>query len=596
MDTLFLSLTDEELKESFHKLRTREDIAALLQISDYQLRYHLYIYPREKAYTTFKISKKLGGSRLISSPKTALKIIQKKLNQVFKSVYQPKHSTHGFTVDKSILTNAKQHLRQRYVLNLDLKDFFPSINFGRVRGLLMAPPYNCPEEVATVLAQICCHENQLPQGAPTSPIVSNMICAKLDSHLQRLAKKYQCIYTRYADDITFSTSKPRFPPHLGLFSKESEKLILGNELKNIIEQNGFLINDLKVRLQTRHGRQEVTGIIVNEKLNIKRRYIRQIRAVLHAWEKYGLENTEAEFWKRDNKHRLQINPDSFRNIVRGRIEFVGTVRGKDDKIYLNFLRALKKLAPDLVDDLKLTLFDPKSLSEFQEFDSNKAIIWTEGKTDLKHLKSALKWILNNDIEYKFNLNFKENLDDQKQGSGELIKICEQFCKDERVTPIIAIFDRDESNIIPKVHDDTKGFKDWGNGVYSFALPTPKHRQDLSSGICIEHYYQDEEIQRKDGDDRRLFLSKEFNEKSGKHYDDLRLNTTINIKSNQSKIIDEKVFDNNHNNVALSKDKFADYILNDIDNFNDFNFEEFQEIFKIIEKILRLHSETSLPIN
>jgi RNA-directed DNA polymerase len=123
MDTLFLSLTDEELKEGFHKLRTRKDIAALLQISDYQLRYHLYIYPHEKAYTTFKISKKSGGIRLISSPKTSLKIIQKKLNQVFKNVYQPKPSTHGFTVDKSILTNAKQHLRQRYVLNLDLKDF-----------------------------------------------------------------------------------------------------------------------------------------------------------------------------------------------------------------------------------------------------------------------------------------------------------------------------------------------------------------------------------------------------------------------------------------------------------------------------------------
>jgi RNA-directed DNA polymerase len=596
MGTLFLSLTDEELKEGFHKLKKREDIAALLQISDYQLRYHLYIYPREKAYTTFKVSKKSGGSRLISSPKTSLKIIQKKLNQVFKSVYQPKSSTHGFTVEKSILTNAKQHLRQRYVLNLDLKDFFPSINFGRVRGLLMAPPYNCPEEVATVLAQICCHENQLPQGAPTSPIVSNMICAKLDSHLQRLAKKHQCIYTRYADDITFSTSKSRFPPHLGFFSKESEKLILGNELKNIVEQNGFLVNDLKVRLQTRHGRQEVTGIIVNEKLNIKRRYIRQIRAVLHSWKNDGLEKAEAKFWKCDNKHRFQTNPDSFRNIVRGRIEFVGTVRGKDDKIYLNFLRSLKKLAPDLVNDLKFSFPDSKSLSNTQAFNLNKAIIWTEGKTDLKHLKSALKWSSKNNIKYEFSLDFKEDLDDQKQGSSELIKICEQFCKEKRAPPVIAIFDRDEANIIQKVHDNAKGFKDWGNGVYSFALPTPKHRQDLNGGICIEHYYQDEELQRKDSDNRRLFLSKEFNEKSGKHYDNLSLNTRVNIKSNQSKIIDEQVFDDNHNNVALSKDKFADYILKNVNNFNDFDFESFKEIFEIIEKILKFHYEVSLPIN
>ncbi|MFM7599972.1 MAG: reverse transcriptase domain-containing protein [Pseudanabaena sp.] len=589
MKTTFLSLSAEELKEQFYKLRTREDIAALLQVSDYQLRYHLYIYPREKAYATFQIPKKSGGSRSISAPKTSLKIIQQKLNQVFISVYQPKPSTHGFAVEKSIVTNAKQHLRQKYVLNLDLKDFFPSINFGRVRGLLMSPPYSCTMEVATVLAQICCHDNQLPQGAPTSPIISNMICAKLDSQLQRLAKKYQCIYTRYADDITFSTSRSKFPPHLIWFSKEAEKSVLGDELKTIIEENGFLVNESKVRLQTRYKRQEVTGITVNEKLNVKRKYIRQIRAVLHAWEKYGLSNAESEFWKHDKKHRFQVNQDSFRNIIRGRIEFVGAVRGKNDPIYLNFLRWLKKLAPDLVSDAKFDLFGSQNPPKIQKDESPKAIIWTEGKTDLKHLKSALKWLENNGEKYGFKLDFKEDLDDQRQGSSELLKMCEQFCKERQTQPIIAIFDRDEPDFIRKAHDEARGFKDWRNGVYSFALPIPKHRQDVS-GICIELYYQDEEIQRKDNNARRLFLSKEFNDKSGKHYDDLQLNTTNKIKSSQLKIIDDNVFDRNHNNVALSKDKFADYILNNAENFNDFNFEEFQEVFKVIENILKHHSE------
>ena len=397
MNTTFLNLSEEELREEFSKLRTREDIAKLFQISDYQLRYHLYVNSPQKTYVIFEIKKKSGGIRSISAPRTALKIIQHKSNQLFKSVYKPKPSTHGFTPDKSIVTNAKQHLRQRYVLNLDLKDFFPSINFGRVRGLLMANPYNCTEEVATIFAQICCHKKQLPQGAPSSPIISNMICAKLDTQLQRLAKKYQCIYSRYADDITFSTSRSRFPPHLAWFSRDSEKLNIGDELKDIIEGNGFQINESKVRLQNRYNHQAVTGITVNEKLNIKRKYIRQIRAVLHAWEKYGLENAEIIFWQKYEKHRhTQINPDSFRQVIRGRIEYVGSVRGKDDQIYLKLLRWLSKLAPDLVDETK---FDIANINEPPEDrkDLSQVIIWMEGKTDIKHLKSALRWLQNNKI-------------------------------------------------------------------------------------------------------------------------------------------------------------------------------------------------------
>ncbi|MDJ0742704.1 MAG: reverse transcriptase domain-containing protein [Xenococcaceae cyanobacterium MO_167.B27] len=212
MKTVVLNLSEAELKDKFNKLKNRCDIANLLDITDYQLRYHLYIHSLKSAYTEFKIPKKSGGYRHILQPITSLKIIQQKLNQVLKAVYEPKPSTHGFTVGRSIVTNAQAHLRQRYLLNIDLKDFFPSINFGRVRGLFMAKPYNCTEEVATILAQICCYDNQLPQGSPTSPIISNMICSKLDSQLQRLAKKHQCIYTRYADDITFSTS--RCPPDL----------------------------------------------------------------------------------------------------------------------------------------------------------------------------------------------------------------------------------------------------------------------------------------------------------------------------------------------------------------------------------------------
>jgi RNA-directed DNA polymerase len=585
-----LQKSEEELREHFRNLKTRQDVADLLEISEYQLRYHLYISPK-KAYTTFTIPKKSGESRIIHTPVTSLKIIQKKLNQVLRCVYQPKPSTHGFAVGRSIITNASQHLRQRYILNLDIKDFFPSINFGRVRGLYMARPYSCTEEVATVLAQICCYENQLPQGAPTSPIVSNMICASLDSQLQNLAKKYQCIYTRYADDITFSTSKPKFPPHLSYFSDKLEKLVIGDELEKIIEKNGFSINESKTRLKTRHKRQEVTGITVNEKLNVKRKAIRQVRAMLHAWEKYGLEEAQAEFLRRfDKKQHFHKHQPSFKYIVRGKIEFIGRVRGKNDHIYLNFLRWLKRLAPELVDESKFEVDASSSLNKRQ---LHKIWIWTEGKTDIKHLRSALKYFESKEHTFDFEVEFKDDLNEQKQGSSELLKGCGQYCKLKQPKPIIAIFDRDEINIIPKVHDEARGFKTWGNGVYSFVLPIPPHRENIK-GICIELYYKDSEIKREDTENRRLFLSNEFSPNTGRNYKNPELIAPdrVKFKKDEFKIIDNNVFDIDEKNVALSKNRFADYILTGKEGFNDFDFKEFSEVFKIIEKIIKFHIENN----
>jgi RNA-directed DNA polymerase len=451
----------------------------------------------------------------------------------------------------------------------------------------MALPYHCTEDVATVLAQICCYENQLPQGAPTSPIISNMICAQLDSQLQKLAKKYQCIYTRYADDITFSTSKPKFPPQLSYFSDKLEKLVIGDELEQILEKNGFSINESKTRLKTRYKRQEVTGITVNEKLNVKRKAIRQVRAMLHAWEKYGLEKAQAEFLRRfDKKQHFHQHQPSFKYIVRGKIEFIGRVRGRKDHIYLNFLRWLNKLAPDLVD---ASNFEANTSSSLDKFHLNKIWIWTEGKTDIKHLKAALKYFEGKSRTFDFEIEFKEDLPEQKQGSSELLKMCEQYCKSKQSEPIIAIFDRDEMNIIPKVHDEARGFKNWENRIYSFALPFPQHRQEVKD-LCIELYYRDSEIQRKDGEGRRLFLSNEFRSRSGRHQS-LDLNTDRNkIKGEQIKIIDSDVFDREDKNAALSKNSFADYILRGEEGFNDFDFEEFDEVFKTIEKILKFHIE------
>jgi RNA-directed DNA polymerase len=325
---------DEQIKYKFTSLVSAMDVADLLEI-DYKTLNYLVYRKKNDNYKTFFLGKKSGGLRKINTPVTTLKIIQQKLCYVFSLIYQPKQPTHGFVLNRSIVTNADSHIKKRCILNIDLQDFFPSINFGRVRGMLLKKPYNIPPPAATVLAQIISFNNELPQGAPTSPIVSNMICAKMDSQLQRLAKEYSCTYTRYADDITFSTTLKKFPEELAFISDEGT-VIIGDILKKIISENGFQINKSKTKLKDRtKSRLEVTGIIVNQFPNTQRTFIRQIRAMLHSWEKFGLENAQKEYREKyDKKQRNSPkNPPDFTQVIKGKINYLRMIRGEIDPIY-----------------------------------------------------------------------------------------------------------------------------------------------------------------------------------------------------------------------------------------------------------------------
>lgn len=339
-----LSGTPDDLRDQFDRLYTAQDVAKLLDISYSNLSWHIHRKPSSQRYEPFTIKKKSGGLRQINAPKGGLKIIQSKLNQVLQAVYKPKPSVFGFVPGRNIVKNADQHKGQRYILNLDLEDFFPSIHFGRIMGMFMARPYERPKDVARTLAQICCHDTLLPQGAPTSPVISNMICSKMDSELQRIASQNRCWYSRYADDLTFSTSLQEIPKALAYHSPNdgSRRGVVeaGGRLEQIIKKNGFSINTDKVRLHIRNFRQEVTGLTVNVKPNVRRKYVRQIRAMLHAWEKFGLDAAQQEFLSVYDvqKHRgpHHQNPN-FRYVVRGKIEFLGMVRGHGDGIYIKFL-------------------------------------------------------------------------------------------------------------------------------------------------------------------------------------------------------------------------------------------------------------------
>lgn len=230
--------------------QTAEDIANLLEVPKGQLLHILfYAYPNEKKYLSFDIEKKNGGFRHIKAAKGGLRALQGKLAPILVSHYKPRNPVHGFLKGRSIVTNAKQHKRKRYVFNVDLEDFYGSINFGRLRGLFRAKPFNMGEKAAAS-AQICTFENSLPQGAATSPVISNFITSELDRKLSSLARRYKLTYTRYADDITFSSNNRNFPEGIAFFDGNNpitNECYVGAVLEETIQACGFSINHSKTR-------------------------------------------------------------------------------------------------------------------------------------------------------------------------------------------------------------------------------------------------------------------------------------------------------------------------------------------------------------
>jgi len=185
-----------------------QDVAAALGLDPAKLFYVIQHSDDGTYYRQFKIPKKKGGERLISAPKRGLGLAQTRLAELLKKKYRPKSFVKGYVEGESFLTNAKYHERQRWILNIDIEDFYPSITFARVRGLFMSRYFGFNDRVATILARITTTPEGLPQGARTSPILANMIANNLDKKLVEIAARNRLKYSRYADDITFSSSVP----------------------------------------------------------------------------------------------------------------------------------------------------------------------------------------------------------------------------------------------------------------------------------------------------------------------------------------------------------------------------------------------------
>ena len=180
------------------------------------------------------------------------------------------------------MTNARAHTARRFVVNFDIEDYFPSFNFGRVRGFFISNnDFKLSPGVATILAQIAIHNNELPQGSPCSPVIADLITHVLDVRLAQLAKSNRCMYSRYTDDITFSTNQIDLPSAIASGSSTASWALSSNVMK-IVSKAGFTINTTKTRVQTAPSRQVVTGLTVNKKVNIHADYYRSARSMCNA--------------------------------------------------------------------------------------------------------------------------------------------------------------------------------------------------------------------------------------------------------------------------------------------------------------------------
>jgi RNA-directed DNA polymerase len=360
-----------QINQLFQNIETKEQLLELLNLAQValfgdecspiklgSLTYYANPTICKNRYISFVVKKKSGSDRQINAPVRGLKHILRCLNYALHCVHYPHQSATGFAPGKSIVDNAKKHIDSRHVYNIDLQDFFHSFDRNRVKMAFMYSPFNLgkqKEPIAFLLACLCTHSLQidgemklvLPQGSPTSPTLTNILCKQLDNRLLGLAKRFGCKYSRYADDITFSANKNVFRDSVFL-----------DELTRIVEVNQNLkINPSKTRLQSAGYKQEITGLIVNEKVNVKKRYIKSLRMWLHYWEKYGYAKTSlifAENYKAD-KVNSKGSPSLY-YVLKGKLEFLKMVKGADDATYLKlkdrfgqltYLRLKNNTKPDL---------------------------------------------------------------------------------------------------------------------------------------------------------------------------------------------------------------------------------------------------------
>jgi RNA-directed DNA polymerase len=355
-----------------------QDVARALQLDPDKFFYVVKNCDTGIYYNQFRVPKKGIGHRDIAQPLRGLALAQDRFCLVLKYVYNPGQYVKAFVKGTSFVENAQYHQGQQWILNIDLQDFFPTVSFPRVRGVFMSRLFGFNPRVATILARVCTFQGVLPQGASTSPVLANIVAKPLDKLLLNLAKADQIKYSRYSDDITFSSSKRNIPASMVKTFRPQDhetQVTLGDSLKDAVRSSGFVINDRKTRLMLPNNRQEVTGLVVNMHANVRRRDISKLRMKIHTAKKTNLDQA-GNFW-------LNCNGQKFKEHVVGWLSYIRQVKGSQDPVLAKLCRSAHEIG---IDDIPWIKELAEMVREFDVFLSHAS----EDKDQMRKLKSGLE--------------------------------------------------------------------------------------------------------------------------------------------------------------------------------------------------------------
>jgi RNA-directed DNA polymerase len=545
------------------EIRTIRELAALAGVEPRVLTWLIWILPDQHRYNTFSIARRNGSERRIEAPVKALKDVQKSVADAMLAAYRAPAHVHGFTSGRSPKSNAEVHVDKFHVLRADLADFFPSITFRRVKGLFKAWPFEYPAQLADAMARLTCHLGALPQGAPTSPIISNFICRRMDRDLARLAAKERCHFSRYADDLIFSTNQHLFPPAIGLV--DEGVALAGDSLKTVVTQNGFSINTEKTTLTRETQRQRVTGIVVNEKVNVPREYVRSLRSLLYIWRVHGKKAAETSMAEHAaaSPNRPPGKPSArFEHIVRGRVQYVRSIKGKRNPTYFKLAKALSALDEGFEDPPSPTI---------------PAYLYTEGPSDWRHLLAAQSYF--NAREEYLDFELLKTREPSKEGHKNLRKYAEALGEEEQTEFTVCVFDSDVREAIDAAGPN--GWKRYGPRVLAVGLARHEGLGDREP-VFIEKLFADDVLTTKLENGRRLYLQDEFNPRTGHHR-----NEECSIPGRGKEFLQEKVYAfGTEAPLAISKVEFSKAVLADSAYFGDAIFEGFRPTFDRIGEALR----------
>lgn len=306
-------------KQTFCSLRHEQDLAHLLEVPAHKLQLHR-MRPR---YDIFSVPKKDGSKRWIENPAPALKKIQKRLNYFLQAVYYgiATPAAYGFMIHakkdpdpRNILTNAQRHLGCQYLYNADIEDFFHSIHLEQVYQIFITPPFDFQDDLARLLAELVCHQDRLPMGAPTSPVLSNLACIALDQQLQALADWAGWVYTRFVDDMSFSSTDPMKEENIG-------------KILTITQEHNFQLNPDKVRYLEPRDTKTVTGLVLGKQVQLPEDFLAQLQQEILKLS-YVLQVQAAEGV---SSKWVQ----TYQQKVEGMLTFAAFIKGDNDPVILD---------------------------------------------------------------------------------------------------------------------------------------------------------------------------------------------------------------------------------------------------------------------